>query len=70
MFVSTSCRLERAMVLGRVHIKLRGKVVGVMVSPDTRRRLLEEKGLVEVVVHYTNVKSTLVRSVKLETVNV
>ena len=70
MLVSTSCRLERAMVLGRVQIKLRGKVVGVMVSPDTRRRLLEEKGLVEVVVHYTNVKSTLVRSVKLETVNV
>ena len=70
MLVSTSCRLERAMVLGRVQIKLRGKVVGVMVNPDTRRRLLEEKGLVDVVVHSVNVKSTLVRSVKLETVNV
>ena len=70
MLVRTSCRLERAMVFGRVQIKLRGKVVGVMVNPDTKSRLLEEKGLVEVVVHYANVKSTLVRSVKLETVNV
>ena len=56
-------------MLGMIPIKVRGRSVGVTVKSDTKRSVPEEKGSLLVEVQLLNPKSTLVRSVRLDTAN-
>ena len=57
-------------MLGMKPIRVRGRSVGVIVKSDTKSSVPEEKGSLLVEVQLLNPKSTLVRSVRLDTANV